>query len=72
MGTETAMEKGEKPRAALRRRGATVVEYSLMLAMIAVVLIIAVSALAQTLKGGYGKCTAAVDDAVTQSNTAAP
>ena len=56
----------------LRRRGATMVEYSLMLALIAVVLMAAVSAFAQNLKTVYGTVNTFIVNAVSSSNPAPP
>ena len=53
------------------RRGATMPEYSIMLALIAVVLIVGVSALAQSLKGSYTKVNDHVVAAVADHDAAA-
>ena len=51
------------------RRGATVVEYSLMLALIGVVLIVAVLQLTQHLKSSYTRVNDAVVAAVNEHDT---
>ena len=49
--------------------GATMVEYGLMIALIAVVLILTVSGLGQALKTSFGRTKAGVDNANTADAT---
>jgi pilus assembly protein Flp/PilA len=52
--------------------GATMVEYGLMIALIAVVLIVIVSTLGQSLKGSFARTNNGVTNANTADATAAP
>jgi pilus assembly protein Flp/PilA len=52
--------------------GATMVEYGLMVALIAVVLIVIVSTLGQSLKGAFARTNTGVTNANAADATAAP
>ena len=52
--------------------GATMVEYGLMVALIAVVLIVIVSTLGQSLKNSFARTNTAVTNANTANATATP
>ena len=60
----------DRTRFRREEEGATMVEYSLMLGLIAVVLIVVISILAQSFKGSYARTNTAVTNSLAVDATA--